>query len=349
MSKSSRTLRQLAVALAAAALAGACGGGADGEAAPGTGGRLRVVATTGMVADAARRVGGDRADVVALMGPGVDPHLYKASEGDVSRLTAADLVLYNGLHLEGKMGDVLVKLARSKPVVAVSETVPQTELREPPEFAGQYDPHIWFDVRLWSATLDAIAAAYAEVDPAHADAYRQNAEAYRQELLELDAWVAQRVAEVPPERRILVTAHDAFGYFGRAYGLEVRGVQGISTVSQAGVKDIEDLTRFIVERRLPAVFVETSVSDKGVQKLVEGATQRGHAVTLAPAIFSDSTGPAGTFEGTYLGMIDHNVTVIARALGATGVDVHGTFGRLTVGHDHGHEDSGDAGHEDHDR
>ena len=314
MSKSSRTLRQLAVALAAAALAGACGGGADGEAAPGTGGRLRVVATTGMVADAARRVGGDRADVVALMGPGVDPHLYKASEGDVSRLTAADLVLYNGLHLEGKMGDVLVKLARSKPVVAVSETVPQTELREPPEFAGQYDPHIWFDVRLWSATLDAIAAAYAEVDPAHADAYRQNAEAYRQELLELDAWVAQRVAEVPPERRILVTAHDAFGYFGRRYGVEVVGLQGISTLAEAGLRDMQRVVDLVAERQVPAMFVESSVPRRSIEAVQAAVQERGHQVAIGGSLFSDAMGAPGSPEGDYPGMVRHNVNTIVEAL-----------------------------------
>ena len=314
MSKSSRTLRQLAVALAAAALAGACGGGADGEAAPGTGGRLRVVATTGMVADAARRVGGDRADVVALMGPGVDPHLYKASEGDVSRLTAADLVLYNGLHLEGKMGDVLVKLARSKPVVAVSETVPQTELREPPEFAGQYDPHIWFDVRLWSATLDAIAAAYAEVDPAHADAYRQNAEAYRKELLELDAWVAQRVAEVPPERRILVTAHDAFGYFGRRYGVEVVGLQGISTLAEAGLRDMQRVVDLVAERQVPAMFVESSVPRRSIEAVQAAVQERGHQVAIGGSLFSDAMGAPGSPEGDYPGMVRHNVNTIVEAL-----------------------------------
>ena len=187
------------------------------------GGPLTIVTTTGMIGDSAARIAGAHATVVSLMGPGVDPHLYKASEGDVRRLAEADLILYNGLHLEGKMGDILVKLARSRPVVAVTESVPKESLREPPELAGQYDPHLWFDVALWASTLAPITDALVELDPTHADEYRANAAAWRAELLELDAWVTERIATIPVERRVLVTAHDAFGYFGQRYNIEVVG------------------------------------------------------------------------------------------------------------------------------
>jgi manganese/zinc/iron transport system substrate-binding protein len=278
------------------------------------GDRVRVVATTGMIGDAAHHVGGDRAEVVTLMGPGVDPHLYKASQGDVARLSAADLVLYNGLHLEGKMGDVLVKLARSRAVVAVSETVPEDQLREPPEFQGQYDPHVWFDVRLWSHTLDAIAAAFAEVDPAHAATYRANAEAYRAELLELDAWVEQRIAELPPERRLLVTAHDAFGYFGRRYGVEVVGLQGISTLAEAGLRDVQRVVDLVVERRVKAIFVESSVPRRSIEAVQAAAAERGHQVAIGGQLFADAMGPASTPEGTYAGMVRHNVNTLVEAL-----------------------------------
>ena len=195
-------------------------------------GPVRVVTTTGMIADVAGRITGPHADVESLMGSGVDPHLYKASESDVRKLSTADLILYNGLHLEGKMGDILVKLARRRPVVAVSEAVPRERLREPPEFAGQYDPHIWFDVSLWAETITPILAALVELDPDNAAAYTTNAESLRSELIELDAWVASRIAELPEDHRILVTAHDAFGYFGQRYGVRVVGLQGISTVTE---------------------------------------------------------------------------------------------------------------------
>jgi manganese/zinc/iron transport system substrate-binding protein len=293
--------------------------GCRGEAVPAgdasaTAAPIRVVATTGMIADAARHVGGARAEVVALMGPGVDPHLYKASESDVTRLQAAQLVLYNGLHLEGKMADVLVKMARTRPVVAVSETVPAEQLREPPEFQGQYDPHIWFDVRLWASTLDAIAAAYAEVDPAHADEYRANAAAYREELLALDAWVEARIAELPPERRLLVTAHDAFGYFGRRYGVDVVGLQGISTLAEAGLRDVERVVDLVVERRVKAIFVESSVPRRAIEAVQAAAAERGHQVTIGGQLFSDAMGAPDTTEGTYVGMVRHNANTLVDAL-----------------------------------
>lgn len=267
-----------------------------------------------MIGDTAGRIAGEWAQIETLMGPGVDPHLYKASESDVRRLAEADLILYNGLHLEGKMGDILVKLARTRPVVAVSEELPQASLREPPEFAGQYDPHIWFDVSLWAQTLDPIAAALSELDPEHADLFRTNAAALGVELTELDAWVQGRIHEIPPERRVLVTAHDAFGYFGQRYGIEVVGLQGISTLAEAGLKDMQRVVDLVAEREIPALFVESSVPRRSIEAVVAACESRGHHVVIGGELFSDAMGAAGTPEGTYPGMVRANVNTIVGAL-----------------------------------
>jgi len=289
----------------------ACGG--EAEAPSGTR-PVRVVTTTGMIADLAARIAGPHATVVALMGPGVDPHLYKASESDVRKIAEADLVLYNGLHLEGKMGDILVKMARNRPVVAVSESVPTERLREPPEFAGQYDPHIWFDVALWAETIDPMLAALTDLDPANADAYTRNAAELRSELDELDAWVARRIAELPEERRILVTAHDAFGYFGERYGVHVVGLQGISTLAEAGLQDVERVVDLVVDRQVRAVFIESSVPQRSVEAVQVACRERGHEVSIGGQLFSDAMGAPGTPEGTYAGMVRHNVNTIVNAL-----------------------------------
>lgn len=275
---------------------------------------IEIVTTTGMVADVARNVGGEYVDVTALMGEGVDPHLYKASPGDVSLLQGADLILYSGLHLEGKMGDILVKLARQRPTYAVTEAVPEHILNEPPEFQGQYDPHIWFDVNLWSETVQFVRDLLKEFDPDHAEYYQQQAEQYLAELKELDEYVRRRIAEIPEERRVLVTAHDAFGYFGEAYGMEVLAIQGISTESEAGIHKVNELVDTLVERNIKAVFVESSVSDKNIKALIEGARARGHEITIGGSLYSDAMGPEGTPEGTYVGMVHHNVDTIVDAL-----------------------------------
>lgn len=293
------------------ALGVACTSGAPQPDGPGS---LSVVVTTGMIADTASHIAGARARVEALMGPGVDPHLFKASEGDVRKLSEADLILYNGLHLEGKMGDILVKIARTRPVVAVSEALPRESLREPPEFAGQYDPHIWFDVRLWAATIDPVADALAELDPAHAADYRANAETYRATLLELDRWVLDRIAEIPEPRRILVTAHDAFGYFGRRYGIRVVGLQGISTLAEAGLGDVERVVDLVVDNAVPAIFVESSVPRRAIEAVQAACRDRGHAVAIGGELFSDALGAQGTPEGSYPGMVAHNVDAIVEAL-----------------------------------
>jgi len=278
--------------------------------------RLSVVATTGMVADLARAVAGDRAEVAALMGEGVDPHLYKPTRSDMARLLRADVVLINGLRLEGKMSDAFERLsAAGKPVIAVAEGVDEARLIAPPEFAGHHDPHVWMDVALWTQALESTRNALSSADPDGAGTYAHNADAYAAQLRELDAYARRVLGSVPANARVLITAHDAFTYLGRAYGIEVRGIQGISTESEAGLKTIEELVALLAERKVPAVFPETSVSDRNVLALVEGAAARGHTVVLGGALFSDAMGAPGTYEGTYVGMIDHNVTTIARALG----------------------------------
>lgn len=302
------------LALICAGLVIACGAPPAPE---GTAGEpLKVVATTGMIADTAQRVAGENAQVIGLMGPGVDPHLYKASESDVRNLSEAGLILYNGLHLEGKMGDILVKLARSRPVVAVSEAIPEDSLREPPEFLGQYDPHVWFDVKLWSRTPAVIAEALAEADPENADDYRANAVALTAELEELDAWVSTRIAEVPDEGRIMITAHDAFGYFGDRYGVQVHGLQGISTLSEAGLKDVERIVDLVVDSKVQAIFVESSVPRRSIEAVQAACSARGHEVEIGGQLYSDAMGPAGTPEGTYVGMVRANVNTLVDALTA---------------------------------
>jgi manganese/zinc/iron transport system substrate-binding protein len=248
------------------------------------------------------------------MGAGVDPHLYKASPGDIRTLTGADLVLYNGLLLEGKLTDVLVKLAASKPVVAVSERVPEDRLMHPDGTEGHADPHIWFDVALWMVATERIRDALSAMDPAGKDAFEANAAAYLTELKALDEEVRAKAQAIPAERRLLVTAHDAFGYFGRTYGVEVRGIQGISTEAEASLKDINTLVDDLVARKVPAVFVESSVPRKTVEALVEGAASRGHTLAIGGELFSDAMGQPGTPEGTYIGMVRHNIDVIAKAL-----------------------------------
>ena len=277
---------------------------------------LQVVATTGMIGDVVRNVARERADVTQLMGAGVDPHLYKSTRSDIARMLGADIVFYNGLLLEGKMTDALVRVATSgKPVHAVTELIEEEFLLQPAAFAGHYDPHVWMDPLAWGKAVEAVRDKLAELDPDHAEAYRANAAAYLEELARLDAYAQEVLTSVPPERRILVTAHDAFNYFGRRYGFEVEGIQGLSTESEAGLKRVEELVDLLVEREIPAVFVESTIPERSVRALVAGARAQGHEVQVGGQLFSDAMGAPGTYEGTYLGMIDHNVTIIAQALG----------------------------------
>ncbi len=295
------------------ALAG-CGDGGGSDDLSGSGGRLRVVTTTGIIEDAVRNVADTLADVTALMGPGVDPHLYKATQGNLSQLSAAQVVFYNGLHLEGKMVDALEKLGRTRPVVAVASGIDTAKLRRPAGFQGNYDPHIWFDVRIWTDAVRTVAAELKRLDPQHATQYERNAAAYIVRLDSLDEWIRREIATIPAERRVLITAHDAFGYFGRAYGIEVRGLQGISTVSEFGLADISGLVDLIVQRKIKAVFVESSVPKRSIEAVVQGTQARGHELRIGGELYSDALGAQGTPEGTYLGMVSANVNTIVNAL-----------------------------------
>ena len=289
-----------------------------------------VVTTCGMVTDIVRQVAGDKAVVVGLMGEGVDPHLYKPTRDDVAKLLRADVVFYSGLMLEGRMTDTFLKLSRrGTPVFAVTEMLDEKFLLEPPEFEGHTDPHVWMDVQGWIEAVRVTARALGEVDPSGKDDYARNADQLIDQLKRLDVYAREAMATIPPERRVLITAHDAFNYFGRAYGIEVRGIQGISTESEAGVADINSLVDFLVERNIPAIFVESSVSDKNIKALVEGCKSRGHEVRIGGQLFSDAMGKPGTYEGTYIGMIDHNVTIIVRGLGGQAPE-RGLNGKLTA-------------------
>jgi manganese/zinc/iron transport system substrate-binding protein len=277
--------------------------------------QVQVVATTGMIADTARVIGGDRVAVRALMGPGVDPHAYRQTRSDIVAMTRADLVLWHGLFLEAQMVDFFADLSGATQVTPVGEAVPTDQLFAHDDYADKFDPHVWMDPQLWTHVIDAVAAALSEVDPAGADVFAANAAAYRSEMDDLARYSTQVLSTVPEPARVLVSAHDAFKYFGAAHGFEVMGIQGISTESEAGVRRIAELVSVLVERGIGAVFVESSVSDRSVRALIEGAAAQGHDVIIGGELFSDAMGQEGTYEGTYLGMIDHNVTTIARALG----------------------------------
>lgn len=277
-----------------------------------TNGKLQIITTTGMIQDIVQNIAGDKADVVALMGTGVDPHLYKATANDLTRLGQADAVFYNGLHLEGKMSEVLEKLGRKKPVFAVTDGIDKSRLRSISE--TQYDPHIWFDVKLWARAAEFASKKLQEVDKPNAEYYKANAEQYLLKLDSLDSWVRQELAQIPAQQRVLITAHDAFGYFGRAYDVEVVGLQGISTVSEFGVQDVIRLTDMIAQRNIKAIFVESSVPKRSVEAVVAGVRQRGGNVNIGGELYSDAMGARDTPEGTYIGMVSANVRTIVNAL-----------------------------------
>ena len=285
----------------------------DGSAEP-----YKIVCTVGMITDIVGNLAGEYAEVEGIIGEGIDPHLYKPTRGDVIKLSQADVVFYNGLLLEGKMTDVLVGVAsKGKPVKAVTEAIlKETDyLLEKDDGSAYTDPHVWMDVSGWLRAIPVVAETLAIYNPENAEAYHSKAASYAEQLEALDAYAKEAMSTIPESQRVLVTAHDAFQYLGRAYGIEVRGIQGMSTESEAGVRDLEDLVDFIVQRQIPAVFVESSVADKNVLALVEGARARGHDVIIGGSLFSDAMGQAGTYEGTYIGMIDSNVTTITNALG----------------------------------
>lgn len=275
---------------------------------------IDAVATTGMVGDLVLNIGGVRTDIDTLMGPGVDPHLFKASERTLRTMERGDIVFYNGLHLEGGLSFVLEEMGKTQPTWAVSQSIPEDRLRTPPEFQGNHDPHIWFDVDLWSMAAASTIVALQNLDPTSTETYQINGDAYLDQLKSLDDWVFEQVATVPEAQRVLITAHDAFGYFGDRYGFEVRGIQGASTATEAGAGDVQDLAEFIVERQIPAIFVESSVPKRTVEALREAVRSRGYEVRIGGQLYSDAMGDAGTPEGTYIGMVQHNVNTIVNAL-----------------------------------
>lgn len=277
--------------------------------------KLNVVATTGMIADAVTQIGGDRVEVTALMGPGVDPHTYRQTRSDIAAMTNADAVFWHGLYLEAQLEDVLHQLEDISVVVALADSLPKDRLLGSEDYADRYDPHVWMDPVLWTGVVSAALDELIKLDPAGEAEFRANASRHLAQIDALQTYSTDVLATVPDGSRVLVTAHDAFNYFGEAYGYEVLGIQGISTESEAGLKQIEDLVNVLVERKIAAVFVESSVSDRNIQALIEGAAAKGHDVRIGGELFSDAMGAPGTYEGTYIGMIDHNVTTITRALG----------------------------------
>ncbi|KQL34653.1 metal ABC transporter solute-binding protein, Zn/Mn family [Psychrobacillus sp. FJAT-21963] len=273
-----------------------------------------VVTTTGQIADAVREIAGDHVIVKSLMGPGVDPHLYKATQGDLQTLEEADIIFYNGLELEGKMSDIFEKMKEEKTVHAIGDAIPKNQILRNELHPELSDPHIWFDIEVWQQAVKEVTKTLVAEIPDNQDEFLKNEEVYFQKLNDLSKWSDQRISEIPKEQRVLVTAHDAFNYFGRSHGMEVRGLQGLSTDSEYGLKDIQNIVDFLVDQNIKAVFIESSVSDKAMKAVIEGAKEKGHSIQIGGELFSDAMGAEGTEEGTYIGMYKHNVNTIVDSL-----------------------------------
>ncbi|MEX0681728.1 MAG: zinc ABC transporter substrate-binding protein [Balneolales bacterium] len=271
-----------------------------------------VVTTTNLILDAVEEIGGEDIRAISMMNAGVDPHVYRATPRDFLNMEQSDLILYNGLYLEGRLSEILDQLGDQSRAVAAS--IPRDKLIETTELGGNYDPHVWFDAELWMYVVDDVADALSELLPERSDEFSRRAEAYKQELEELHFYALQRISSIPEEWRVLITAHDAFQYFGRAYGIEVQGLQGLSTATEFGIQDVTRMVHLITENKIPALFVETSVSTRSIESVIEGVRERGFDVKMGGSLFSDSMGPRGTPEGTYAGMFRHNVETIVRAL-----------------------------------
>ena len=296
-------------------LLSACGSGNKAADVPLAERKINVVTTTGMIADIVSNVGGERVSVEALMGPGVDPHLYKPTASDVTKLENADIVFYSGLHLEGRMVEVFAKMEEAgSATFAVAEELDPELLFESPQYEGQFDPHIWFDVTLWQFAAEKVAKELIALDPTSNELYEANVSTYLAQLTELDEYVHAQIASLPEASRVLVTAHDAFVYFGAQYGMEVRGLQGTSTAAEAGAADVQDLAAFLVERQIKAIFVESSVPPATIEAVQKATQAQGWDVQIGGQLFSDAMGQAGTPAGTYVGMVTHNVDTIVSAL-----------------------------------
>ncbi|KUP06626.1 manganese transporter [Bacillus coahuilensis p1.1.43] len=276
--------------------------------------KIVVVTTIAQIADGVKNIGGDQVEVVSLMGPGVDPHLYKATQSDMKKLEQADMIFYNGLHLEGKMLEIFEKMNETKPTYAIAEGIDPSLLRDDMADATIIDPHIWFNIDIWQDALHEITVGLSEYDSENKELYEENEKKYFAELTELKEYAASKIQEVPEESRVLVTAHDAFNYFGAAYNMEVMGLQGLSTDAEYGLGDVQELVNVLVEREIGAVFVESSISEKSINAVIEGSKDKGHDVVIGGELFSDAMGEEGTEEGTYIGMYRHNVDTIVEAL-----------------------------------
>ncbi|WP_366249314.1 zinc ABC transporter substrate-binding protein [Terribacillus aidingensis] len=276
--------------------------------------KLQVTTTIAQIADAADQIGGEHVDVESLMGPGIDPHLYKATQSDMQKLQDADVILYNGLHLEGQMLEVFENMQDKTPAVAIGEQINDSGLLTDTEDDSLSDPHIWFDIVLWKDAIGSITDTFIEKDPENKADYEKNEVAYLRELDELKTYAEEQIASIPEEQRVLITAHDAFQYFGEAYDMEVMGLQGLSTDSEFGLADIQRLVDKLTERKIGAVFVESSVSEKSINAVIDGAKEAGHEVKIGGELYSDAMGEEGTEEGTYIGMYRHNVDTIVEAL-----------------------------------
>jgi manganese/zinc/iron transport system substrate-binding protein len=292
-------------------------GSANSNSQPNPSGKLRVCCTTGQVADMVRAIGTDHLEVTVLIGPGVDPHSFRASSADAERLNSAEVVFYNGLHLEGRLSDVLEKLNTKKPTLSLGDELLAKfpdHIRKGPEFGGAADPHIWFDAKLWSQAIPAVVETLSKLRPASKAQFVKNGESYKAQLLAIDGFCREQIVTIPKESRVMVTAHDAFGYFGRAYEIEVHGLQGISTVDEANVAAINALIKLLVDRQIKAIFVESSVSEERLKQVIEGCSKMGHTVTIGGVLYSDALGESGSNAETYLGMMRANVKTIVSAL-----------------------------------
>ena len=277
-------------------------------------GKLKVVVTTSMLTDLVKNIGGDLIDLQGLMGAGVDPHLYKASEGDVSKLFNADVIFYNGLHLEGKLVAVFEKMETQKTTVALGEFLAKEGLIGSDYFASNYDPHVWFNIQYFKEFSDKVTSVLSEEDPKNAASFTANNLAFQQKLDLLHTAVVNTIATLAPEKRILVTAHDAFNYFGKAYGFKVVGLQGLSTATEAGVQDVQKLSEYIIANKVKAIFIESSVPRRTIEALQEAVISKGHQVSIGGSLYSDALGDGGSVEGTYVGMFLYNIKTIVNAL-----------------------------------
>lgn len=280
------------------------------------GGKIKVVTTIGQIAEPISVIGGDKVNVESLMGPGVDPHLYNATQGDIKKLEGGDIIFYSGLHLEGNMTEIFEEIGKSRPVLAIGDAIPKDQLLT--DDAGAIDPHIWFDIELWKQALSSAVDELQEFSPENADFFEENKVKYFKELDVLSAESKEKLSQIEKDKRVLVTAHDAFGYFGRMHDMNVVGLQGLSTEDEIGITDIDETIQTLLEYSIPAVFVESSINPNSIKAVIEGAASKDLQIKLGGELFSDAMGKEGTAEGTYIGMYRHNVNTIYKALTGEG-------------------------------